>query len=258
MDAPDAAPPKAASVAPQLPDTEGELCVAGLTPALSRRLAAAALPLRLARGDTVFGPGDPGDVLFVVVRGRVRLERRAEGAREYAPSLLGPGDVFGELTVFDPSPRGATARALTDTELLSIGSAPLRRWLAAEPDAAWQLLGHLARRLRGAHAVTQTLLADGVPARIARTLLEFGARFGERTPAGLLVRHGLTQSELALHTGVSRGSVNRVLTGFAGLRLLRVESRAVLITDTAGLREQAGQGTAGQGATGQGSGGKPA
>ncbi|MFD9076008.1 Crp/Fnr family transcriptional regulator [Streptomyces lasiicapitis] len=247
----------------ETPVWAGELRISGLSSGASRRLAAAARRLQVPRDAVVFGPGDPGDALFVVVRGRVRLERRAEGAREFAPALLGPGDVFGELTVFDPSPRGATARALTGSELLCVGSARLRAVLAAEPDAAWQLLGLLARRLRGAHAATETLLAADLPTRLARTLLELSARFGERTEAGLLVRHGLTQSQLALHAGVSRGSVNRVLTGFAERRLVRVESRAVLITDERGLRAQARQGPGGSGWSGaesgsSGSGGKPA
>ncbi|WP_161624846.1 Crp/Fnr family transcriptional regulator [Streptomyces spectabilis] len=233
-----------------------ELSVAGLPVTVSRRLTAAARPLCVGRGAVVFGPGDPGAELFVVVHGRVRLERRAEGAREYAPALLGPGDVFGELTVFDPSPRGATARAVTAAELLALGTARLRALLAAEPDVAWHLLGLLARRLRGAHAATESLLAPDVPARLARVLLELAARFGEPAAGGTLVRHGLTQSQLALHAGVSRGSVSRVVAGFADRGLVSPRHRAVLIRDGAGLREQALRGARKD--PGRGYGGNPA
>lgn len=197
--------------------------------------------MRLARGEVIFHQGGPGDETFLVVHGRVRIGRAAESGKEHVLSLLGPGELFGELTLFDPVPRKATATAATDVELVSLSGDAVRAWLTDDPDAAWQLVRFLARRLRRTSDVLENLLVPDVPRRVARTLLTLADRFGRRVLGGVRVEHGLTQEELAHYVGASRESVNRTLAALTLRSVIRLEPRAIIITDLAQLRHKAGE-----------------
>ncbi|MFI0374119.1 Crp/Fnr family transcriptional regulator [Actinomadura sp. 1N219] len=216
--------------------------IAGLPPEPSRALIDAATPMRRARGEVIFALDDPGDSMFLIVHGKVRMGRPAGGGKEHLLTLLGPGDLFGELTMFDPAPRKATARALTDVDLRCIDSAAMRRWLSTEPDAAWHLLRFLARRLRRVNDVVENLLYSDVPRRVARVLLEMADHFGQRISDGVRVHHDLTQEQLAHHVGASRESVNRALGDLADRGVIRMESRSVVIVDLDRLRRKASSG----------------
>nr|WP_042178709.1 Crp/Fnr family transcriptional regulator [Kibdelosporangium sp. MJ126-NF4]CEL13356.1 cAMP-binding proteins-catabolite gene activator and regulatory subunit of cAMP-dependent protein kinases [Kibdelosporangium sp. MJ126-NF4]CTQ99046.1 cAMP-binding proteins-catabolite gene activator and regulatory subunit of cAMP-dependent protein kinases [Kibdelosporangium sp. MJ126-NF4] len=218
--------------------------IVGLPGRASTALLAAATPLRLARGEVVFRMGDPGDSMFLVVHGRVRIGRPGDAGKENLLTLLGPGDLFGELTLFDPAPRKATATAVSTVDLLALTASTMRTWLASEPDAAWHLMRFLARRVRRTNDVVETLLFSDVSRRVARAVLELADRFGRRTPDGVRVDHGLTQQELAHYVGASRESVNRALAEFAARSLVRSESRGLVITDLARLRRKASVGVA--------------
>lgn len=213
--------------------------IAGLPAGVSRRLIAAGRPVRARRGQIVFARGDSGAEMFLVVRGKIRIGRPGDAGKENVLTLIGPGDLFGELTLFDQAPRQATATAVTETDLLAITAEVVRRWLGTEPDAAWHLLRFLARRLRRTNDIVETLLFPDVPRRVARALLELADRFGYPIPDGVRVQHELTQEELAHYVGASRESVNRALAEFVARSVLRLESRGLVITDPDRLRRKA-------------------
>jgi CRP-like cAMP-binding protein len=139
--------------------------------------------------------------------------------------------MFGELSLFDPGPRTSTATAVTDSKLLSLGHDKLIPWLKQNPEVALQLLGRLAQRLRRTNEAVGDLVFSDVPGRVAKALLDLGERFGKKTDEGLYVHHDLTQEELAQLVGASRETVNKALADFAGRGWLKLDGRAVLITD---------------------------
>jgi CRP/FNR family cyclic AMP-dependent transcriptional regulator len=194
---------------------------------------------RFARGQVIFNEGDPGDKLYAIIEGKVKLARTAPDGRENLQAVLGPGEMFGELSLFDPKPRTAGAIAVTDAVLASLAHDALRPWLTGRPDVAMQLLRALAQRLRRTNDVLADLVFSDVPARVAKALLGLAERFGEETPEGLYVAHDLTQEELAQMVGASRETVNKALADFANRGWLRVEPRAVLIKDLDGLTRRA-------------------
>src|SRR3989440_4726847 len=104
--------------------------------------------IELARGEVLFHEGDPGDSLYVVLRGKIKLGRASGDGRENLLAVLGPGEMFGELSLFDPGPRNATGTAVADTVLIGVGNDDLDQWLHGRPDVARHLLRALARRLR--------------------------------------------------------------------------------------------------------------
>jgi CRP-like cAMP-binding protein len=194
--------------------------------------------IELARGELLFHEGDPGDSLYVVLRGKIKLGRTSGDGRENLVAVLGPGEMFGELSLFDPGPRSAGATALVDSTLLGLSSDELTPWLAGRPDVARALLRAIARRLRRTNDSMSDLVFSDVPGRVAKALLDLSARFGTPAEDGIHVAHDMTQEELAQLVGASRETVNKALADFAGRGWLRLEARAVVLTNVERLSQR--------------------
>jgi len=187
----------------------------------------------------LFAEGEPGDRMYVILEGKVKLGQTSGDGRESLLAVLGPGEMFGELSLFDPGPRTSTATALTDAMVLGLGHPQLRPWLAGRPEVAEALLQALARRLRRTNEAMADLVFSDVPGRVAKALMDLGEKFGTVTPDGLMVTHDMTQEELAQLVGASRETVNKALADFAQRGWIRLESRQVLILDVERLGKRA-------------------
>jgi CRP-like cAMP-binding protein len=194
-------------------------------------LLANMVSVKISKGSVLFAEGDEGDQLYVIAEGKLKLGTSSGDGRENLLSILGPGEMFGELSLFDPGPRTSTATAVTDAKLLSLGQEKLLPWLAENPKVSLQLLARLAQRLRRTNEAVGDLVFSDVPGRVAKALIDLGERFGKKTEEGLFVHHDLTQEELAQLVGASRETVNKALADFAGRNWLKLDGRAVLITD---------------------------
>ena len=153
--------------------------------------------------------------------------------------MLGAGEMLGELSLFDPGPRTATAIAVTNTKVVSLSHEALLPWLVGRPDLAVSLLAALARRLRRTNEALADLVFSDVPGRVAKALLELGSKFGEDSPDGLVVHHELTQEELAQLVGASRETVNKALADFSQRGWVRIEQRSVTLLDVDRLDRRA-------------------
>ncbi len=193
----------------------------------------------LERGDSLFREGEPGDRLYVVTEGKIKLGRTSTDGRENLVAVLGPGEMFGELSLFDPGPRTATATALTEARLLGLGHDDLKPWLSGRPEVAAALLRAIARRLRRTNDTLADLVFSDVPGRVAKALLDLSKRFGVQADEGIHVAHDLTQEELAQLVGASRETVNKALADFASRGWLRLEARAVVLLDVDRLARRA-------------------
>jgi CRP/FNR family transcriptional regulator, cyclic AMP receptor protein len=194
---------------------------------------------RIGRGDVLFHEGDSGDRLYVVTDGKIKLGRTSADGRENLLAILGPGQMFGELSLFDPGPRSATATAVTPCTLMSLGHDELLRWLEDQPSVARALLHQLAARLRKTSDVVADLVFSDVPGRVAKALLDLSRRFGRTADDGIHVHHDLTQEELAQLVGASRETVNKALADFAMRGWLRLEPRSVVLIEVERLRKRA-------------------
>jgi CRP/FNR family transcriptional regulator len=195
--------------------------------------------VRLGRGQTLFSEGDEGDRLYVILSGKVKLTRTAVDGRENLLGVLGPSEMFGELSLFDPRPRTASAVAVTDSVLAGLGHDDLRPFLSSRPHVSLQLLKALAARLRRTNDVMADLVFTDVPGRVAKALLELADKFGKEGEDGLHVHHDLTQEELAQLVGASRETVNKALAEFALRGWLRIEAKAVVLLDVERMRRRA-------------------
>ncbi len=211
----------------------------GLDDESARALRREMSDVKLSRGEHLFLEGQDGDRLYVVLDGKIKLTRAAADGRENLWSVLGPGEMFGELSLFDPRPRTSTASAVTDATVAALAHDTLRSWLPGRPDVSMHMLQALARRLRRANNVVADLVFTDVPGRVAKNLLDLAERFGEQDHDGLHVHHDLTQEELAQLVGASRETVNKALADFAARGWLQISARSVLILDIDRLRRRA-------------------
>ncbi len=205
----------------------------------ARALRAQVANVEISRGERLFSEGDAGDKLYVILDGKIKLIRAAPDGRENLLSVHGPGEMFGELSLFDPSPRTSGATALTDARLAALAHDDLRRWLTGRPDVSMHLLRALAQRLRRINDVKADLVFTDVPGRVAKALLDLAARFGVPQEDGLLVNHDLTQEELAQLVGASRETVNKALADFLARGWLQLSAKSVLLVDPERLRKRA-------------------
>ena len=209
----------------------GALLFSSLDDEAAQALKASMSEHVVAKGTVIFAEGDQGDRLYVITKGKVKLGTHATDGRENLLAVLGPGEMFGELSLFDPSPRQATAVALTDSVLLGLANDALQPWLTGRPEVSITLLKALARRMRKGHGALSDLVFTDVPGRVAKAIIELGGRFGTKKDDGLHVNHELTQEELAQLVGASRETVNKALADFASRGWVKLEPRAVIILD---------------------------
>ena len=203
-----------------------------------KTLRASMIEIKVPKGKTLFKEGEPGDRLYVVLDGKLKLGTSSGDGRENLLNILGPSEMFGELSAFDPGPRTATATAVTDSRLLALAHDQVIGWVTKHPEVSLQLLGRLSQRLRRTNESLADLVFSDVPGRVAKAIMDLGSRFGVEKDDGLHVNHDLTQEELAQLVGASRETVNKALADFAGRGWVRLEPRAVVVLDVERLSKR--------------------
>jgi CRP/FNR family cyclic AMP-dependent transcriptional regulator len=183
--------------------------------------------------------GEPGERLFILISGKVKLCRRVPDGRESLFAVLGPSDMFGELSVFDPGPRTSSAIAIVDVCAVHLDRDVMRAWIADRPVVAERLLRVMSRRLRRTDIDVSDLVFTDVTGRVAKQLLRLAQQFGTREDGATRVNHELTQEELGQLVGSSRETVNKALADFCHRRWIRVEGKTVVITDSERLAQRA-------------------
>lgn len=204
-----------------------------------RAILASMAKVELNRGEVLFDEGENGDRLYIIEEGKIKLGSSSGDGRENLLAILGPGEMFGELSLFDPGPRSLSASAVSDSILYELEHSALVAAIDENPGLASHLLTALARRLRRTNEALADLVFSDVPGRVAKALLDLSTRFGERVDEGVRVAHDLTQEELAQLVGASRETVNKALADFAGRGWVRREGRAVVLLDIDRLERRA-------------------
>jgi CRP/FNR family transcriptional regulator, cyclic AMP receptor protein len=195
---------------------------------------------RFRRGEVIFHLGDPGDALFIVMTGAIKIMIPSDAGEEAILATLRSGDVFGELAVLDGAPRSATATALEPSETLVLPRAQFRELLDKEPAIRDALLASLAGELRRLTNHVEELHFLDITGRLASRLTRLASESGTKQADGT-VRLGspLTQGDLAAMIGCTRQSVNKLLGMFTDDGLIRLERESIVILDLDGLARAA-------------------
>jgi CRP-like cAMP-binding protein len=175
------------------------------------RVAEVTVPRRFEAGEVVFREGDQSDTCYIVRTGHVRAIREHSDGRTITLATFGPGEIFGELAIFDEEQRSATIECLDETDLVAILSSDMRRMLREHPDISVKLLAALSRRLRETNDRLTRQSFQTVQSRVATVLAELvtAARSEGAGEADVLIT--ATQSDLAQLAGSSRESASRFL-----------------------------------------------
>jgi len=178
----------------------------------------------------IFFEGDAAHDVILIRTGDLKISATVED-RDVVLDVLGPGDILGEVAAIDGLPRSATLTTLTSAEVLRIPAAVFMDHLAARPAAALVLMGCLAARVRDASRRQVEYGALDAVGRVCRRLVELMDRYGERTPAGMLISGPLTQGEIAAWAGLSREAVVKALHGLRALGWVVTTPRSIIVVD---------------------------
>ncbi len=193
-------------------------------------VAASLRTRRFRRNEVIFHAGDPGDSLFIVESGSVKIVLASSEGEEAIIATLHRGDFFGELAVLDGAERSASAVAFEPTEVYTLSRGPFLKLIDEEPALRTALLTSVAGELRRlTHHVEELHFLD-LPGRLAMRLVEL-ARGADTAGGEVRLPWPYTQSELASMIGGTRQSVNRLLSGLSDEGLLRIEHEAIVIPD---------------------------
>jgi CRP/FNR family cyclic AMP-dependent transcriptional regulator len=169
---------------------------------------------KLEKDNTVFHAGDPADAVFVVASGRVKVVITSSDGKEFILTVLGAGQVFGEMALLESAPRSASVVTLSAVEVLVINRADFQRLLESSPRISLRLMAILSRRLRRANSKMESLAYMDVAGRLARYLLDLARDHGQRLGNGWVVVRRPTHSDIAHSIGTSRETVSRLINEF--------------------------------------------
>ncbi len=198
-------------------------------------LAKALVPRRFSPGQVIFHLGDPGGLLYLISRGKIKISHTTSDGQEVVLAILGPGDFFGEMALIDDAPRSATAITLEPSETWTLHREEFIQYLTDNPDFALHVLKTLARHIRRLNTQLADIFFLDLPGRLARTLLNLADQYGRRAADGTVIDLSLTQTDLAEMTGATRVSINKALGRFRRAGWIQVTGRQVTVLDRAAL-----------------------
>ena len=178
---------------------------------------------------------DPGDALYIVSAGQVKVVLIGEDGREVILSVLNDGDFFGEMSLIDDEPRSAHVIAMRDSRLLVLRRDDFQQQLQQVPSIALKVLKVMVQRLRRADAKIGGLVLLDVNGRVARLLLDLADESG-----GPRITRKLTHHTIAQMIGSSRETVSRAMRELVERGLIDVTRREITIRDRDGLASLAG------------------
>lgn len=191
------------------------------------------------RGDIIFREGDPGQLLYLVQSGQVRIYVNGLNGSETSVILFGrPGDMFGELAVIDGLPRSATAVALDKTTLYTINRENFRQRMLHNPQLVLNFMKELTYRVRYNTRQMDSLATLPVSQRLARKLLELAQDYGSIEENSVIIDMTMNQTNLASLIGATRESTNKCLRDFRERGLIWFEYGRITILDADALRAE--------------------
>jgi CRP/FNR family transcriptional regulator, cyclic AMP receptor protein len=213
------------STADKLALLRGHPLFSAIAPDLLERLSAYATTRTVRRGDTIFAKGDPGNSLYAVCAGTVKISVPSADGKDAVFNLVGEAEIFGEIALLDGRPRTADATAMTDCELMVIERRDFLDLVRSQPEIALKLMEVLCARLRHTSEQVEDVLFLDLPGRLAKILLQLT----ERAKVSQAHRVAITQREIGQMIGMSRESTNKQLRDWEERNWVRLERGGVVV-----------------------------
>ena len=185
------------------------------------------------RHTVVLHAGDHTDNIYFVLSGVLKVQISDEEGREVILSMLGPGELFGEMGVLDDHPRSATVLAVESSDVVVIGKDDFKQCLAENPDVSLFIMRNLTKRLRLADRNIESLALLDVYGRVARLLLEAAETIDGRK----VVTHKITKQDIAKMIGASREMVSRVMRDLTAQGFIHEQDGQLILVDLAAFKK---------------------
>ncbi|MNX77903.1 cAMP receptor protein [compost metagenome] len=209
-----------------------------LEPAELEAIATITRKRNVPKGSIVFYVDDPGNACYIVVDGKVKIVVNSGDGREHILGIVGPAELFGEMSLLDGQPRSATAIAVEETSVLTIQREEFSKILRDLPNIPLKLLTVLSRRLRSTDAHVESLAFLSAPGRVARLLIELAREDGTVSPEGKpTFSTRMTRQEMANLTGTSRETFTRVLMDYQDRGLVSIDRNQFTLMNEGKLKE---------------------
>lgn len=199
----------------------------GLPDDVLATVARVAMMRRIPRGQTVVNAGDRSDYVYFVLTGSLKVVVSDEDGREVILSILGQGELFGEMGMFDEQPRSASVIAVVASDLVMISKNEFRQIMQDNFDIAWRIMCNLAERLRNADRKIESLALMDVYGRVARLLIDMSEDVDGQT----VVVRKISKQDIAKMIGASREMVSRVMKDLGQQGLIEETTRGILLRD---------------------------
>jgi CRP/FNR family cyclic AMP-dependent transcriptional regulator len=207
----------------------------GLPSKTIQRISALSIRRGYSTGAIVFSQADPGDALYGVVTGKIRISASSASGREMFLNIMEPGDAFGEIALLDGRHRTATATAITQSELIIITRDHFLELLKLEPQLVSHVVQLLCERIRWTSGLAEESALLSVPERLARRLLSLAQLHGHQIPNGVELR--ISQEDVSRFLGLSRQAVNQYLQSWKVQGWLTLGRGKIVILDETSLRD---------------------
>jgi CRP/FNR family cyclic AMP-dependent transcriptional regulator len=191
---------------------------------------------------TIFHIEDPGNAMFILKDGLVKITIEDQNGREIILRMLYPTDFFGDMSLLDGMPRSATVTTQEPTDVLVLYREHFLALIERSPKILLNMTAALSRRLRKMNELIRSLAFFDVYGKVARVLLTLAAEKGRATEQGTVIDLRLTQQELAELAGMSRETMTRTLRDFQQAGCVRIESGIITILEVDMLRREVRRG----------------
>jgi len=191
-------------------------------------LANIAIERSLTPGDFVFWDGDDPDWFYIVVEGKIKVSKHSSLGKEFTIAFFEPGEMFGEVAVFENKPYPASAQAVTETKVVGIKREDFLSFLTNRPQVALRIINVLAGRLRDAQGRLRDLAGERVEQRLASILLMLSVKLGLTLP--------FTRQDIADMAGTTIETAIRVMSHLKDRGIIRTVRSKVIILDEQKLR----------------------
>jgi CRP-like cAMP-binding protein len=198
----------------------------------------------LKRGATIFTKGDPGNSLFAVISGTVKISISSPDGRNAILNLIGPGELFGEIAVLDGQARTADATANTNCEIFIIDRREFLPFVRNQPTLSMRFIELLCARLRWTSEQVEQIILQNLPGRLASALIGLTEKRKSDSKDGIIT---ITQQEISEMVGMTRESINKQLRAWAARKWVRLEHGAIVVLSAKPLQTLAEAGSGSQG-----------
>ncbi len=188
-------------------------------------LSRLAIEHRFAPDEFIFWEGDTPDWFYIIAEGKVKVLKYSSLGKEFIIAFFEPGEMFGEVAVFENKPYPASAQAIAETKVLGIKRDDFLSFLVNRPQVALRIINVLGGRLRDAHSRLRDLAGERVEQRLARTLLMLSSKLGPNLP--------FTRQELADMAGTTTETAIRILSQLKDRGIIRsVRGKIIILNET--------------------------